>query len=63
MDKKPFSTKKKPGGGDNKKGIKNVGFIAMLILIGAVVYVASNQPSKLEQKPYSQVVNEANEGK
>ena len=63
MDKKPFSTKKKPGGGDNKKGIKNVGFIAMLILIGAVVYAASNQPSKLEQKPYSQVVNEANEGK
>lgn len=35
----------------------------MLILIGAVVYAAYNQPSQLEQKPYSQVVNEVNEGK
>lgn len=61
MEKKPF--RKNPGGRDNRKGIKNIGFIAMLILIGAVIYAAYNQPSQLEHRPYSQVVQEANEGK
>jgi preprotein translocase subunit YajC len=63
MDKKPLKSKNKPGGDDKKKGIKNVGFISMLVLIGIVVYAASNQPSQLESKPYTQVVSEANEGK
>lgn len=59
--KKPFRSNKNQGG-NNKRGLKNIGFVAMLILIGAVVYAAYNQPSKLEQKPYSQVVSEANDG-
>lgn len=63
MEKKPFRSKNSPGGNNNKRGMKNAGFIAMLILIGAVVFAAYNQPSQLEQKPYSQVVSEANEGK
>jgi cell division protease FtsH len=60
--KKPFRSQK-PGGNKTKQGIKNVGFIAMLILIGAVIFAAYNQPTKLDQVPYSQVVSEANEGK
>lgn len=63
MDKKPFRSKKKPGGDNGRRGFKNAGFIAMLILIGAVVYAAYNQPAQLDQKPYSQVVSEANEGR
>lgn len=63
MDKKPFRSEKKPGGGNGRRGFKNAGFIAMLILIGAVVYAAYNQPAQLDQKPYSQVVSEANEGR
>lgn len=62
MDKKPFRPNKN-GGQSNRRGIKNIGFIAMLVLIGAVVWAAYNQPSSLETRPYSQVVSEANEGK
>ncbi len=62
MEKKSFRPKNS-GGSGNRRGIKNIGFIAMLILIGAVIYAAYNQPSQLQTKPYSQVVAEANEGK
>ncbi len=61
--KKPFRPNKNQGSGDKKRSIKNFGFVAMLILIGAVVYAAYNQPSQLENRPYSQIVSEANEGK
>lgn len=61
MEKKSF--RKSPGGNDNRRGFKNIGFVAMLILIGAVVFAAYNQPVQLETKPYSQVVTEANDGK
>lgn len=46
-----------------RKGFKNAGFVALIILIGAAVIASQNQPTKLEQVPYSQVVSEANEGK
>ncbi len=62
MEKKPFRPKKS-GGDKSKRSFKNAGFIAMLILIGVVIFAASNQPSQLEERPYSQVVAEANEGK
>ncbi len=60
MEKKPFQ--KKPGGKDSRRSVKNFGFIAMLVLIGAVVYAASNQPTQLQEVPYSEVVANANEG-
>lgn len=62
MEKKPFRPKK-PSSGNNRRNFKNIGFVAMLLLIAAVVYAAYNQPTQLEQLPYSQVVAEANEGK
>lgn len=61
--KKPFRAKKPVGGRGGRNNLKNAGFIAMLILIGAVVFSAYNQPTKLQELPYSQVVSEANEGK
>lgn len=61
MDKKPFRSSKK--GGDRRKGIKNFGFVAILVLIGVVVYAGYNQPSQLKSVPLSEVVQSANDGK
>lgn len=60
MEKKPFRSKK-PGGA--KRSIKNVGFIAMLVLIGAVIFATYNQPSQLQEIPYSQAIADANADK
>ncbi|MDQ3064737.1 MAG: ATP-dependent zinc metalloprotease FtsH [bacterium] len=62
MEKKPFRSTK-PGGKNNQRYIKNAGFVAMLILIGAVIFSTFNQPSKLQEVPYSQVVADANADK
>ncbi len=60
MEKKPFRSNKK--GGDRRKGFKNFGFIAILILIGVVLYAGYNQPSQLKSVPLSEVVQQANAG-
>jgi len=62
MDKKPLRSKK-PGGKNTKNNVKNIGFVAMLILIGAVVFAAYNQPSQLQEIPYSQAISDANNDK
>lgn len=60
MDKKPFRSGGKSG--KNRKGLKNVGFVTILLLIGAMVYAGYNQPSKLQQVALSDVVAQANAG-
>lgn len=61
MDKKPF---KKSGKKDysRNKGFKSVGFVAIIILMGLIIFAAYNQPSSLEQKPFSDVISQANKG-
>ncbi len=62
MDGKQFRL----GGKNNKSrrnGFKNVGFLALLVLCGLVVYAAFHQTSPLKKVPFSQVVSEANAGK
>lgn len=63
MDKKPFQNVtggNKPG----KRGMKNVGFIALIILFGLVLLAARGQTgTKFEDIPLSQAISEANEGK
>lgn len=60
MDKKPF---KKPGGpNNNKRGMKNLVFISLVILFGLIVFASFGQPDDLENIPFSQVVQQANEG-
>ncbi len=61
MDKKPF---RRPGKNDynRNRGFKGVGFIALIVLLGLIIYAAYNQPSNLEQVPFSQVINDANSG-
>lgn len=63
MDKKPF--RNIPGGGSpKKKSIKNIAFIALVILFGFSYFSYSQQSKpKLEEKSLTQVVQEANEGK
>ena len=60
MDKKP--TRSKRGQGTNKRGMKNAGFVALLVLIGLVVYAAANQQSTTPSIPITKAVREANAG-
>lgn len=61
MNKRPLSPKgKRPG--NNRRGMKNASFIALIILIGLVVYAATNQPSAQKTIPLTQVVSSANDG-
>jgi len=64
MEKKPFSLR--GGGGSSgspRRGLKNAGFVALLILFGLIFYAAFNQTSSLKEVPFSQVLSEANSGK
>ncbi len=61
MDKKPFKPKKS-GPDNNKKNIKNVGFIALIILIGMIIFAATGQPDNLREVAFSDVITRANEG-
>ena len=62
MEKKQFRLG--GGRGDNPRSrMKNAGFIALLVLFGLVIWAAFNQPSKLKEVPFSQVISQANEGK
>jgi len=60
MDNKPFRPARKNN--KRRKGLKNIGFIAILLLIGAVLYAGYNQPSPLKSVPLSEVVQKANAG-
>ncbi|CAN5442382.1 ATP-dependent zinc metalloprotease FtsH [soil metagenome] len=60
MDNKPFRSSGKNN--NRRKGLKNVGFVAILLLIGAVIYAGYNQPSTLKSIPLSEVVQSANAG-
>jgi cell division protease FtsH len=56
----PGSNKRGPGA--NRKGMKNAGFLALLILIGFVIFAAYNQPSNIKTIPLTQAVSESNKG-
>lgn len=60
-NKKPFRS-----GGmsskNGKRGFRNFGFIALLILFGLIIFAAYAQPSTLKTVPFTQVVDEASKG-
>lgn len=62
MDKKPFSSNKSNGGKPGKRGVKNFGFIALLVLFGLILAAAYNQPSKVDTIPTNEAVKKANAG-
>jgi cell division protease FtsH len=61
MDNKPFKAKnQKPG--PNRRNLKNAGFIALILLIGLVVFAALSQPGQLKEVPITAAVDAANKG-
>jgi cell division protease FtsH len=61
MDKKSFRMNKRSGG--QKRGMKNAGFVALLILIGLIVFAAYGQPTTMTDVSLSDVIKDANAGK
>lgn len=61
MDKKPFRMNQK-GISPKKRGMKNAGFIALLTLLGLIIFAAYSQPSTLKDISLSDVISQANEG-
>lgn len=61
MDKSPLGNKK---GNDytRRRGFRSFGFIALIVLIGLVVFAAYRQPTNLKEVPFNEVVNRANKG-
>ncbi len=61
MDKKSRGPKNKAS--NNSRNAKNVGFIALLILFGLVIFAAYNQPSTLKTINTTKAVEDTNAGK
>ncbi|HEX7368305.1 MAG TPA: ATP-dependent zinc metalloprotease FtsH [Candidatus Saccharimonadales bacterium] len=60
MDKSPMRGNRPKG---SKKGMKNVGFLALVVLIVLIVVAATNQGSSLKNIPLTQAITDANAGK
>ena len=59
MDKAPRPKRPK---NTNRRGMKNAGFIAILVLVALIFIAASNQPSMLKNIPITTAVQQANAG-
>lgn len=67
MDKKSFNLKQKNTGKNPKpspgrKYIKNIAFVAILVLFGLIIFATTKQSDKLTEVPLSQVTTRANNG-
>ena len=62
MDKKPFRVPKTGSTNPKKRGAKNAGFVALLILFGLVIFASFGNQKKLQEVPISTVVQQANAG-
>ena len=59
--KKPF---KSSGSNDynKRKGLKNLGFVVLIVLVGLIAFAAFNKPNPLKETSFSDVMNRANRG-
>src|SRR5579864_8574108 len=63
MDNQPFgSNKGRMGGSNGRRGIKNIGFVALVILIGLIIFAAYSQPSSLKEESLSTAITQTNQG-
>ena len=62
MDKKPLRPGRKPTKPSNR-GMKNIGFVALIVLFGLIIVAAVNQPSSLKTISASQAISDTNAGK
>lgn len=60
-NKKSFRSNNK--GGNGRRGFRNVGFVALLILFGLIIFAAFGQPSTTKTIPLTEAVSQSNEGK
>jgi cell division protease FtsH len=51
------------GGANGRRSFKSVGFIALLILFGLIIYAAYGNPNSTKDIPFTQVVADTNGGK
>ncbi len=60
MDNKPLlpNAKRTPGG----RGVKNAGFVALIVLVAIISYASYHQPSSLQEIPLTQAIQQANDG-
>lgn len=58
-NKKTFRSNNNKGG---RRGFRNVGFVALLILFGLIIFAAYSQPATLKTIPLSEAVSQANHG-
>ena len=49
-------------GGNKGSGLKNAGFIALLLLFGLIIFSAVSKPADLKSVAFSDVINRANKG-
>jgi cell division protease FtsH len=61
-DKKKFRSANNRGGGNQRRGFRNVGFIALIILFVLIIVAAYDQPSTLTTIPISEAVAAQNDG-
>lgn len=45
-----------------KRGLKNIGFLALVVLFGLIIFASQNQEKPLQEVPTSEVIRLANEG-
>jgi len=62
MDKSPLRGTGPKGKNNNRRGMKNAGFIALLILAILVIYAATSQPNNLKKIPVTAAVAQSNNG-
>lgn len=62
MDPSKKSFRGGMNGKNGKRGFRNIGFVALLILFGLIIFAAYAQPSSLKTIPFTQAITEANEG-
>lgn len=64
MEKKPFqgNHSNRKGGSPNRKGMKNAGFIAIIVLFALIAFTATNQQSPLKKIDVSTAISQANNG-
>lgn len=62
MEKKPFKSRKTSGKKGGKQYFKNIGLVILLALFGLIIFASLNQPSKLKDVPFSDVIKRANSG-
>src|SRR5690242_8334586 len=62
MNGAPHRPTRRPTG-SNRRGMKNAGFIALIIIFGLIIIAAYNQPGTLKEIPATTAIQQNNAGR